>query len=115
MFDFAAAYASARPYREFLDKYGNPEQRRRWDEFHAGVALSDKHKELLASFTREMKVLVMAGAWCGDCVNQCPIFEHFAAATPTIHVRYADRDDSNGLSSELTTCGGARAESPRGA
>ena len=20
--------------------------------------------------------------WCGDCINQCPIFEHFAAAAP---------------------------------
>jgi hypothetical protein len=47
---------------------------------------------LLASFKLEMKVLCLAGAWCGDCVNQCPIFEHFAQANPRIVVRYFDRD-----------------------
>ena len=31
-----------------------------------------------------MKVIVLAGAWCGDCVNQCPILDHFAAATAKI-------------------------------
>ena len=44
-----------------------------------------------------MQVLVMAGAWCGDCVNQCPIFERFAEQTERIQVRYFDRDDNPDL------------------
>ncbi|WP_437204255.1 thioredoxin family protein [Planctomicrobium sp. SH664] len=107
MINYADAFAAAYPYTAFLEKYGTEEQRRRWADFHASIALTQAQQALLASFTREMKVLVLAGAWCGDCVNQCPIFEHFAAASPLIQIRYADRDDS-GLASELTTCGGAR-------
>lgn len=108
MFDYARHFNTALPYDEFLTRYGTDEHRRRWAEFHASVALTSDQRELLQSFVREMQVLVLAGAWCGDCVNQCPIFEHFAAVNPKIRVRYADRDDSPDLADELKTCGGAR-------
>lgn len=106
--NYAAAFETALPYHEFLTKYGTPEQQRRWADFYASISLPDGQRALLGSFVREMKVLVMAGAWCGDCVNQCPMFELFASATPTIHIRYADRDDHPELAAALTTCGGAR-------
>jgi len=106
--NFAAAFETALPYREFLGKYGTAEQQRRWAEFHESIQLTEAQRSLLAGFKREMKVLVMAGAWCGDCVNQCPMFEHFAAASPQIQVRYADRDDNPELAAALSTCGGAR-------
>lgn len=108
MFHYAGAFDAALLYRDFLEKYGTPDHRRRWDEFHASISLTPAQKDLLASFVREMKVVVMAGAWCGDCVSQCPIFEHFAAASPCLKIRYVDRDDSSGLSAELMTCGAAR-------
>jgi thiol-disulfide isomerase/thioredoxin len=63
---------------------------------------------LLQSFQRDMPVLCLAGAWCGDCVNQCPIFDHFAAATPKIQLRFFDRDAHPELAAELQVCGGAR-------
>jgi len=106
--NYAAAFESALPYREFLSTYGTPEQQRRWEDFHRSISLTEAQAALLASFTRDMKVLVMAGAWCGDCVNQCPMFELFAAATPRIQVRYADRDANPELAAALSTCGGAR-------
>ena len=108
MLDYAARFSTGLTYQDFLNTYGNDEQRRRWSAFHAGVALSPAQKELLGSFTREMKVICLAGAWCGDCVNQCPIFEHFAACNDKIMVRYFDRDASPDLSAELSICGGAR-------
>jgi thiol-disulfide isomerase/thioredoxin len=55
-----------------------------------------------------MPVICLAGAWCGDCVNQCPIFEHFAQATDKISVRYFDRDVHADLAAELKICGGNR-------
>ena len=64
--------------------------------------------ELLKSFTREMKVFCLAGAWCGDCVNQCPIFDHFAQAAPVIKLRFFDRDENPDLGEKLSVCGGAR-------
>ena len=106
--DYASYFESARPYSDFLDKYATPEQKHRWQEFHDSISLSAEQTSLLESFIREMKVLVMAGAWCGDCVNQCPIFERFAAVTPKIQLRFIDRDDPSGISEQLTTCGGAR-------
>src|SRR5215813_10999359 len=108
MFDFDAKFAAGLPYDRFLEKYGSDEHRRRWNAIDAQVALSDAQRELVRSFKREMKVLCLAGAWCGDCVNQCPIFDHFARANPTITVCYFDRDTHPELSNELKICGGAR-------
>jgi thiol-disulfide isomerase/thioredoxin len=53
-------------------------------------------------------VLVLAGAWCGDCVNQCPIFAHFAAAAPAIDLRFIDRDARPDIAAHLKVCGGQR-------
>jgi hypothetical protein len=88
-------------YADFLNRHGTEVHRQRWRDVHAQVELSKTQRDLLASFRREMPVLCLAGAWCGDCVNQCPIFEHFAAATPTIQVRYLDRDVHADVQSEL--------------
>jgi len=77
--NFAAVFDQGLRYEAFLSKYGSDEQRRRWETVYSHVLLSTDQNRLLASFVREMKVLVVAGTWCGDCVNQCPIFQHFAA------------------------------------
>jgi thiol-disulfide isomerase/thioredoxin len=108
MLDYSAKFAQALPYQEFLQKHGTEAHRQRWAAVHARVALSPEQTQLLAGFTRDMYVLVMAGAWCGDCVEQCPIFEHFAHASPRIHVRYCDRDAFPDLQQALSICGGAR-------
>jgi thiol-disulfide isomerase/thioredoxin len=108
MFDFGSAFEQGLPYGEFLDRYANADQRQRWEAFWKSVSLTPEQTNLLRAFVREMKVLVLAGTWCGDCVNQCPIFERFAEVSPLIRVRYLDRDDNPELAAELQTCGGAR-------
>ena len=55
-----------------------------------------------------MKVLCLAGAWCGDCSGQCPAFEHFAAAAPVIQVHYLDRDEHADVQKVLQINGGNR-------
>jgi thiol-disulfide isomerase/thioredoxin len=95
-------------YHDFLKKYGSDAHQARWRQFHEQVALTDAQKTLLKSFKRGMPVLCLAGAWCGDCVNQCPIFEHFAAAAPLIKVRYLDRDEHADVQQTLQICGGNR-------
>jgi thiol-disulfide isomerase/thioredoxin len=55
-----------------------------------------------------MPVLVLAGAWCGDCVNQCPIFAHFAAVAPAIDLKFLDRDARPDIAAHLKVCGGQR-------
>lgn len=106
--NLSAYFHSALPYHDFLAKYGSDEHRRRWADFYERVKLTPAQTELLKSFTREINVLVMAGAWCGDCVQQCPIFEHFAAAAAVIKVRYIDRDADDQVKKQLSIMGGAR-------
>jgi hypothetical protein len=72
------------------------------------VKVTSEQKQLLASFTRTMNVMCLAGAWCGDCINQCPAFDHFAAAAPVIRLRYLDRDDHADVQRELQINGGNR-------
>jgi thiol-disulfide isomerase/thioredoxin len=108
LLNFAEVFPSGRTYRDFLGKYGTPDQQKRWAEVHARVALTEDHRQLLAGFTRAMPILCLAGAWCGDCASQCPIFERFCEASPLISVRYFDRDATPELAAELRVCGGAR-------
>jgi hypothetical protein len=96
------------PYAEFIARYANEGQKQRWRQVHSQVVLNSPQRELLVSFRRRMPVLCLAGAWCGDCINQCPVFEHFAEVTPTIQVRYLDRDEHADVQRELQVNGGNR-------
>ena len=95
-------------YDDFLARHANDGQKQRWRQVHEQVALSGAQRELLGSFRRTMNVLCLAGAWCGDCINQCPIFERFAAVAPVVQVRYLDRDDHADVQRELQVNGGNR-------
>jgi hypothetical protein len=108
MLDYGAKFETGLSYAEFLERHGTAEQRERWGVVHRQVRLSNAQHQLLASFTREMKVLCLSGAWCGDCVNQCPIFDHFERVNPRIRMRYFDRDANPDLGGALSVCGGAR-------
>jgi hypothetical protein len=96
------------PYSDFLARYASDGQRQRWQRVFDEVKLTAAQRELLGAFQRSMNVLCLAGAWCGDCIGQCPIFEHFAAAAPVIQVRYIDRDDRADAQRELQINGGNR-------
>jgi thiol-disulfide isomerase/thioredoxin len=85
-------FDAALPYDRFLAEFGSAGDRERWDRTRQAVALTGEQRKLLAAFTRQTNVLVLAGAWCGDCAAQCPIFEWFAEAAPVLQVRYLDRD-----------------------
>jgi thiol-disulfide isomerase/thioredoxin len=108
MMNYAAKFAEGLTYEAFLATHGTDEHRAKWAAFHATIALTPPQRELLSGFRRDMKVLCLAGAWCGDCVNQCPIFDHFAQATPRIDIRYFDRDAHPDLAERLSICGAAR-------
>src|SRR4051812_39390666 len=90
--DWPAIFDASLSYTAFLDRHATPEQRHRWDALHQRVHLTAEQTNLLGGFRRRMPVICLAGAWCGDCVNQCPIFDHFAGAGPAIELRFLDRD-----------------------
>jgi hypothetical protein len=108
MFDWSSVFAEALPYTSFLDRYASAGQRDRWQSMHARFSLTVEQKELLASFSRRMPVLCVAGAWCGDCINQCPVFDHFSRASAQIDLRFLDRDVQPEVRSELAINGGHR-------
>jgi thiol-disulfide isomerase/thioredoxin len=103
-----AKFEAGLPLAEFLDKYATDAFRARWKMGAEQTTLTDEQRKLLGTFTRRMNVLVLAGAWCGDCSSQCPIFETFAEVAPVIHVRYIDRDDHPDAQAALQINGGNR-------
>ena len=101
-------YRQGLSYADFLARHGTEDQKARWRRCFEQVALTAEQRQLLAAFTRPMPVLCLAGAWCGDCVNQCPIMERFAEAAPVIQVHYLDRDEHADVQRELQINAGNR-------
>lgn len=101
-------FDAALPYDQFLSKFGSAGDKDRWDRTRKAIALTDDQAALLKRFVRRTNVLVLAGAWCGDCSGQCPAFERFAELAPCLHVRYLDRDAYPDAQKELQINGGNR-------
>ena len=108
MLDFAAKFGTALEYDPFLETYATPQQRHPWSAAFDAFTLAEAQHSLLDTFVRDMNVLCLATAWCGDCVSQCPVLEHFARACPKIHLRFVDREADAELTAALRICGGNR-------
>jgi hypothetical protein len=108
MFDFQSRFNSGLPYDDFLNRYGSESDRRRWGRVLDQVALTDDQRTLLASFRRQIRVLCLAGTWCGDCAAQCPILQRIALECSALELRFVDRDADPQLSGELLLCGSPR-------
>ena len=106
--EFKTKFEAGVSYQDFLEKYGSVGDQKKWQLVHDLVALTDEQTQLLSGFKRELNVLVMAGAWCGDCVSQLPILDHFERVSDQITIRYVDRDADPELAQELKICGGSR-------
>jgi thiol-disulfide isomerase/thioredoxin len=101
-------WSAGLPFERFLAQYGSPSDQSRWQHVLDQTILKPQQKNLLASFTRRMPVLCLAGAWCGDCAGQCPMFHRFAEACPQIDLRFLDRDDHADVQQALQINGGNR-------
>jgi hypothetical protein len=75
---------------------------------HERYSVTAVQRDLVAGFVWCMPVLCLAGAWCGDCINECPVFDHFMLASPRIDVRFLDRDANPELCDSLAINGGHR-------
>ncbi len=101
-------YLQGLPYTAFLDRYGTPQHRQRWQAVYDRVRLTDTQRTLLQGFVREMHLLCVAGTWCGDCVRECPILQHITEESPRISLRFLDRDDHPELTAQLAINDGMR-------
>ncbi|MBI4278168.1 MAG: thioredoxin family protein [Armatimonadetes bacterium] len=95
-------------YDAFLEKFATPQHRDRWKTVYDQLRLTDAQREMLAGFTRRMHILCVTGAWCGDCVRQCPIIQRIAEAAPMISYRLVDRDDRPDVQREVALNQGLR-------
>jgi hypothetical protein len=101
-------FAAAISYEQYV-RTGSQEQQRRWQQVYDAAHLTDAQQQLVRGFVRRMNLLTLSGIWCGDCVQQCPLFERIAMANPTkIQLRLLDRDEHADLMSQFRLNGGNR-------
>ncbi len=88
---FSDQFSSALGYKAYLAT-GTAEQQRRWTQVYEVAQLEPIQRKLIEGFEREIKIHVHSGIWCGDCVEQCPLFERIAEANPAkIDLRFVER------------------------
>jgi thiol-disulfide isomerase/thioredoxin len=104
----AEEFAAALTYDRYVQT-GTAEQQRRWQQVYDAARLSPSQNSLVASFVRDMKVLIVSGIWCGDCVQQCPLLQRIAEAnSQRIDLRLLDRDEHRDLMEQLRINAGDR-------
>ena len=79
-----------------------------WGGHLAAARLTEPQRTLLAGFTRRMPVIVLTGAWCGDCAVQCPMLGAIAEACPAADVRFLEQAAHMALAERVRICGGTR-------
>ena len=104
----AERFSAALPYAEYVQT-GTPEQQRRWQQVYDAAKLDAAQSSLVGGFVRSMKILVVSGIWCGDCVQQCPLLQRIAEAAPkAIDLTLVDRDQHRDLAEQVRLNGGDR-------
>lgn len=85
------------------------DQRAAWQKVYDQVRLTEPQQATLGSFVREMNVVVVTGAWCGDCVRQGPMFQKIAeASNGKVKLKWCDRDAHMDLQERVMVNGGQR-------
>ncbi len=102
----ADAFAAASTWNTYLGSA--PSHRPAWEHARNAVNLGDGHLRTLAAFERDMHILMVSGAWCGDCVRQGPILAEIADACEHIELRFIDRDAPQSPIASLAINGGHR-------
>ncbi|MFI4855168.1 MAG: thioredoxin family protein [Phycisphaerales bacterium JB065] len=101
-------FETASPYETYVAT-GTDAQRDGWQKIYDQAKLTEAQQQLIAGFTRDMKILVSSGVWCGDCVQQISLLQKIAeASNGTIDLRIVDRDKHADLAEQIQICGGMR-------
>jgi thiol-disulfide isomerase/thioredoxin len=101
-------FASALPYDRYVQT-GTDEQQRRWKQVYDAARLADAQKQVVDGFVREMKILIVSGIWCGDCVQQCPLIQRIAETNADkIDLLLVERDQNRDLVEQVRMNAGDR-------
>ncbi len=104
--DLSRAFAAASPWADYLA--ASPDKAEPWTRTLEQIALSHAQRTLTSGFCRTIRVLMVSGIWCGDCVRQGPIAQAIAATNPCIDLRFIDRDHPESPVDALQINEGAR-------
>jgi len=85
-----SAFEAGQGWDDYLEQ--SPQHADAWISMRQQVVLSESQQTLLSGFSRSMRVLMVSGTWCGDCVRQGPIIAEIADACPAMETRFIDRD-----------------------
>ena len=100
-------HEAGKNFSEYLAT-GNEKQQANWSEIYGQIGLNEAQKSLLADFSREMKIIVVSGIWCGDCVQQVPLLEKISQGSDLIDLVYVDRDEVPELRDQVMINAGTR-------
>lgn len=101
-------FSTAVPYAQYV-LTGTDEQQRRWKQVYDAASTTGPQKQLIGGFVREMKLLIVSGIWCGDCVQQVPLIQRIAEANANrVDLRILDRDENRDLAEKIRINGGDR-------
>ena len=79
-----------------------------WRTIYEQVSLTDEQRRLVGGFTRQVNAVCVSGIWCGDCVQQGPLIQRIAEASPNIDLRWVDRDEHMDLAEQIMINAGLR-------
>ncbi|MGP1347652.1 MAG: thioredoxin family protein [Phycisphaerales bacterium] len=102
-----ATFQAGKAYPDYVAT-GTDAQQKAWADIRARATLTEAQTKLITAFTRKVNILVSSGVWCGDCVQQLPLLQAIADASPLIQVRYVDRDEHADFASLIKICAGTR-------
>lgn len=100
-------FQQALPYTEFL-AHSDEKYRERWNSYRDSLVIPDDVQVTVQRFSRKLNILVLAGAWCGDCARQCPILAKLGELSTCLDVRFIDNQAVPELRDEYRIHGAAR-------
>jgi hypothetical protein len=104
---WVASFEKALPFNAFVET-GTAAHQERWMGYRDRLKLTPEQERHIQAYSRKMRVLVLAGMWCGDCARQCPMIDLIASGSSVIEARYIDNQMDQKLRDELRIHGAAR-------
>jgi len=103
-----AKHSAGLAFDDFLAT-GTPPQGESWRKTHSETDLTAAQRDLVGSFVRRMNIIGLAGIWCGDCAQQCPLIQRIADANPEkIDLKWLERDAHMDLQEQVAINAGNR-------
>lgn len=94
-------------YDDYL-KDMNDKYRQGWIDKYDKIEITPAQREILASPSREMNIVVFAAGWCPDCKAACPILKIMEDLSNYIDLTLIDKDQHSDKMKDYHTNGGPR-------